>query len=411
MNICFLITCEFPYKSSEPFLESEMPFLSKKFDRVIVFSTDISENEKPTRLLPKNVVSIPLNIKHKLLNGMLSGFLPSKKYKISGKSIKEKLYQIYYRGMVVSIQKRIINKIKTSNFNDNDNIVLYSYWLTYNALACHKVARFLHKKFNSRVTIVSRAHGHDVYDHTSPINEIPFRKNMFEYVGNIFPCSLNGELYLNNKQKKYGTTSNIVHKYLGTNNQEFKKDDACSKTFVTCSSLIPLKKIESFARVFKQILAFDSQWKWVCIGDGPCFETIKNLIDELKICDSVSFMGRMSNKDVLKFYKENNISYFVNLSSTEGLPVSMMEAQSFGIPIIGTNVGGVSEIIDNENGLIFDYCEDDCVYAKKIQEEIEENYYNKNNYLHKRLKSRKQWEEKFCAEKNYSSWCDLITKC
>ncbi|WP_241380179.1 glycosyltransferase, partial [Escherichia coli] len=43
-------------------------------------------------------------------------------------------------------------------------------------------------------------------------------------------------------------------------------------------------------------------------------------------------------------------SVFVNLSSSEGLPVSMMEVASLGIPIIATGVGGVGEIVSSDNG-------------------------------------------------------------
>ena len=45
---------------------------------------------------------------------------------------------------------------------------------------------------------------------------------------------------------------------------------------------------------------------------------------------------------------------FINLSSSEGIPVSIMEAQSFGIPVIATNVGGSGEIVVSETGVLVD---------------------------------------------------------
>jgi len=42
----------------------------------------------------------------------------------------------------------------------------------------------------------------------------------------------------------------------------------------------------------------------------------------------------------------------MNLSETEGIPVSIMEAQSAGVPILATNLGGTSEIVNNENGFL-----------------------------------------------------------
>lgn len=46
----------------------------------------------------------------------------------------------------------------------------------------------------------------------------------------------------------------------------------------------------------------------------------------------------------------------MNLSTSEGVPVSIMEVQSYGIPVIATNVGGTGEIIDKDNGILLPSC-------------------------------------------------------
>ncbi len=51
--------------------------------------------------------------------------------------------------------------------------------------------------------------------------------------------------------------------------------------------------------------------------------------------------GGISNAEVFQFYRDNKVDLFVNASTSEGLPVSIMEAISFGIPSIATNVGGL----------------------------------------------------------------------
>ena len=48
---------------------------------------------------------------------------------------------------------------------------------------------------------------------------------------------------------------------------------------------------------------------------------------------------------MLDYYKNNIIDIFINLSASEGIPVSIMDAISFGIPCIATNVGGTGEIV------------------------------------------------------------------
>ena len=53
---------------------------------------------------------------------------------------------------------------------------------------------------------------------------------------------------------------------------------------------------------------------------------------------------------LVDWYRRNRVDLFISLSSSEGLPVSMMEAISFGIPILATDVGGVSEIVKRATG-------------------------------------------------------------
>ena len=63
-------------------------------------------------------------------------------------------------------------------------------------------------------------------------------------------------------------------------------------------------------------------------------------------------MGYVSNTSLMEFYRKNHVDLFINVSETEGIPVSIMEAMSFGIPCIATNVGGVNEIVNNTNGFL-----------------------------------------------------------
>ena len=84
------------------------------------------------------------------------------------------------------------------------------------------------------------------------------------------------------------------------------------------------------------------------------------------------------------------------------MPVSMMEAASFGIPIIATDVGGVCEIVeDGRNGMLLR----ERASAEEFAECIEKFYglsrSEKNEY---RDNSRMLWEEKFDASKAYADF-------
>ena len=64
------------------------------------------------------------------------------------------------------------------------------------------------------------------------------------------------------------------------------------------------------------------------------------------------FHGQLQNSEVLDFYNNTQIDCFVTTSSTEGLPVSIMEALCYGIPVLATSVGGIPEAVDDKVGFL-----------------------------------------------------------
>ena len=106
----------------------------------------------------------------------------------------------------------------------------------------------------------------------------------------------------------------------------------------------------------------------------------------------------------MNFYKKRPVDCFITTSSTEGVPVSIMEAMSYGIPIIGTDVGGVKETID-ENGILISANPS----VKEISEAIE-SIYNDNNYakLHKRDASYRIWSSLYNSDYNEKKFAECL---
>jgi len=92
------------------------------------------------------------------------------------------------------------------------------------------------------------------------------------------------------------------------------------------------------------------------------------------------------------------------LSSSEGLPVSMMEAQSYGIPIMSTNVGGCNEICNDETGFLIKPDFEPTDVSDKIKD-FSYSYKNTNEF---HQKCRQYWEMNFNAELNYNEFMKLI---
>jgi glycosyltransferase involved in cell wall biosynthesis len=87
-------------------------------------------------------------------------------------------------------------------------------------------------------------------------------------------------------------------------------------------------------------------------GSGPEKENLEELIKKLKLEKYVSLIGQVPNKDIEIYYKISNILIVPSICA-ECLPIVCLEAMSAGRPIIGSNVGGIPELIDNgKNGYL-----------------------------------------------------------
>lgn len=116
----------------------------------------------------------------------------------------------------------------------------------------------------------------------------------------------------------------------------------------------------------------------------------------------------MPNSKILDLYAKEDFNLFVNTSSSEGLPVSIMEAMSFGIPVVATDVGGVREIVkDGSNGYLLekDFTEDEL--SSLIEKFIQ---MPEGEYQRFCTEARKTWEERFNAKKTYEEFVSEIVR-
>lgn len=91
-----------------------------------------------------------------------------------------------------------------------------------------------------------------------------------------------------------------------------------------------------------------AQKKFVCVlaGDGPFLEEIKALSSGLGLDDAVIFTGFRS--DIKNLYDGSDL--YINSSSHEALSFLIIEALASGLPVIATDMGGNSDIINETNG-------------------------------------------------------------
>ncbi len=120
-------------------------------------------------------------------------------------------------------------------------------------------------------------------------------------------------------------------------------------TIMNVASLTKRKNQALLIEAFNLVLKQKANVKLVFVGDGEEKSSLQSLAEKYKISDRVEFVGITS--EVQKWLSKADI--FVLCSFFEGLPLSIIEAMAVGLPVIGTAVGGVPDIIeDGVNGFL-----------------------------------------------------------
>lgn len=96
-------------------------------------------------------------------------------------------------------------------------------------------------------------------------------------------------------------------------------------------------------------------------GTGECEVELKNFVNEYGLENIVNFLGWVAGEEKKEQLKKNQV--FVLPSYNEGLPIAILEAISYGMPIISTNVGSVAEAVRPENGYLYQPGDIDALYA------------------------------------------------
>lgn len=409
MKYLILLNRKFPYKSGEAFLENEIDEISGNFDKIIIYPSDVTNKDKQTRNIKSKNVETHIVENKSLMQCKIQYLFNSVKYvfkKNSATKFKEKMFEGYFLSAAEIQAKNIISDLKQMKFTKKDTIYIYSYWLYINAKVACMIKDYFQSK-NIKVATFSRAHRFDIYKENHKIGYLPQRNELLENLDHIYPCSDNGTKYLKENFQKY--KNKISTSYLGTYDHGISKNEKDGKfKIVSCSRLSEVKRVNMIIEALALLKESNISLTWTHLGGGELFEEIKKEATEKLNWMEVNMLGQMSNTDVYNHYTKCPEDLFINVSSSEGLPVSIMEATSFGIPVIATDVGGTSEIvIENENGYLLEknFSPEELANLIKKVATMEKRKYND---LRKR--ARRIWEEKYQAPVNYKKFSDDIIK-
>jgi colanic acid/amylovoran biosynthesis glycosyltransferase len=200
-------------------------------------------------------------------------------------------------------------------------------------------------------------HGYDVLPGTT--SRFNYKK-LFRYASGIFVNSQ----FLQNRLLEIGAKrSGISIIPVGLLPEYFSKGD-CPKPddLITCigvGRLIEVKGFEYTIRAFARVKEKAPQYKfrYIIIGEGPLEKKLKSLVKELGLHNEVIFKGALPQQEVFRTLSGSDVFILTGVkasdSAAETQGLVYQEAALFGIPVIGSKLGGVPEAIqDNVTGLL-----------------------------------------------------------
>jgi len=120
---------------------------------------------------------------------------------------------------------------------------------------------------------------------------------------------------------------------------------------VTVANFRPIKRLADFVEALAIVRGAGVPFRSVLIGDGPLRPELQARIDRHSLGDQASLVGQLPAEQVRQ--QLDAAAVFVLPSLWEGMPVSIMEAMSMAVPVIGTDVPGIRDlVVSEETGLL-----------------------------------------------------------
>lgn len=396
MRRLFLVTNGFPYGKGEEFLEAEILILKRYFN-VILVPIQINDNQKRDydleidlrlfQLINKSKIRLIIAWFGWVFCNLTLLVCDIKKTGFSFRAFIGRTVRVYYAKKYF----KLLNKTLKSDD------ILYFFWLEYPILAA--------KMANITVPLISRAHGYDVYQERWTNGYIPIQSSLiscasYVYAASFDACDYLRKLYPQKKEKI--TFSPLGINKLYQTNQMHRFDNKFS--FVSCSNIVPVKRVSLIIELLSYLYKDNIDFHWTHIGGGELIEDIKELANK-KISGRFTFTGPLLNFEVQEILSKTHFDLFITTTESEGgRPVSIMEAQAYGIPVLATNVGGVPEIISNDVGWLVDKnfnMEEVAFLLKNI-------IFDKQLLKTKSINSFNNYIQFFDANKNYVDFCEII---
>jgi colanic acid/amylovoran biosynthesis glycosyltransferase len=401
-----MVTAAYPYGHGESFVKAELDHVCAYFDEVEVVPCSFNAASAP------RAMAQPLNLdyankrwgsfrKFHLISSLAVALwkynwvhdvfhIATHSHKFV--NIKE-LVRCLYRARLFEL---FLKAQAAKNKKDFD--LVYFYWIVPEIMG----AIGYRKESGSRMRIVSRAHGGDLYEDRRAGGYVGLQDGIAAGIDDIFCISAHGKKFLDDK---YPAMKGKFHTArLGVNDPGYLNlqpgDEALS--IVSCSFVVAGKRLQLIADAIAWLLDRDPGLaiRWTHVGDGELYDQLRAYVERtLGGRAAVVFKGYLTQDQLGELYRNERFDVVVNVSDCEGIPVSLMEASAVSIPMVATDVGGTSEIVNAANGVLIPADADVATIGSAII-----RFRDRAAAAACRSSARSQWRENFNARANYNAF-------
>jgi len=409
-----LITAHYPFDRGEEFLESEIEHLAREFDEVIILPLSSRNDSELTRSVPSNVHTVlpsPRVVSGRWRRDFLRFTFrhPLRLLFALGSAARQfpridRVKSEFQFAVTSDLLTAAISNELFSAMKQGRSYTIYAYWFHVQSAVGVK----LHRQLN--LPVVARGHRGDIYEQFSPLGYLPRRRQLIAELDGLYAVSRQGATHLKTVHPDYADRISVAR--LGVNSANNSQNSIQNPTvIVTCSRIVPVKRLTLAIAAIANLQQRGRGIRWVHLGGGvsEAFNQLHAHASRHLQPGSFSLVGELSNQELREWYANHPATLFLNVSESEGVPVSIMEALAQGLPIIATDVGGTSELIAPEIGMFPGLLSSDpspSEIADRIEHLLElsnEDYAAVSNasFLH--------WKSSWSAPRNYARFAALLS--
>lgn len=409
--ILLLFSTSYPYDyaTEQTFLKGEVEILHKRFERVILVPRIVQGNQLPIpdgvevdtsfaefftlgRRIAESALAVfskdfYLDIKHRLPSSLKPAYLRRVFSFVAGANLTRNWMRHWLKE----------NRIST------DEVMCYTFWFDEISMGLG-----LAKETHPSLRVVARAHGYDLYEEL--YGDWPCRPRAIELLDGLFADSDIGANYLREKYPQFKEKYEAALLGVKDPGGVAKPSEDGVLRLVSCSNFHPVKRIdllfESVIVAAKKRPAQKIEWTHFGGAEEIRGQYTQRIANEFPVNAKGSFPGYQSQRDLIQTYLTNPVDVFINVSSTEGTSVAMMEAISCGIPVIATAVGGNVEVVRERNGFLLG--------ENPTPDEIADALLNvcdqREVWLEKRKGSREVWLERYNETTNFEAFAQKLVE-